>query len=278
MEKVSYVGNGKVVLIAGGGKVYTDVAARFVRSEKSLEEIITSPYSKEIVSHILESGHKAALEFDYFLFGVEGYSRVTEAQLIRKRMASYMIKSGRQELKGKRAFSVVLPKELAEFKIKVADSYYTGEEIMKLMEAWYNAAVEGGLKEEVARYIKPQATEFKGIIGMNAHALYDFFAIRCCKNAQTEIRDMANKMLALCKQAAPDLFANAGPNCHQLGYCPENRLQNEKCRKAGIPTLYALLTSYYNNKADFHENSPINLYADASGGTAGTDSEGCTVN
>ena len=104
-----YTGNGKVVLLAGGGKIYTDIAARFVRSERSLEEIVASPYSRQIVRNILESGHRAALEFDFFLFGVEGYSRVTETQLVRKRLASYLIKSGRAELGGKRRFSVVYP-------------------------------------------------------------------------------------------------------------------------------------------------------------------------
>ena len=44
-----YTGNGKVVLLAGGGKIYTDIAARFVRSERSLEEIAASPYSRQIV-------------------------------------------------------------------------------------------------------------------------------------------------------------------------------------------------------------------------------------
>ena len=100
-----YTGNGKVVLLAGGGKIYTDIAARFVRSERSLEEIVASPYSRQIVRNILESGHRAALEFDFFLFGVEGYSRVTETQLVRKRLASYLIKSGRAELGGKRGLS-----------------------------------------------------------------------------------------------------------------------------------------------------------------------------
>ena len=48
-----YTGNGKVVLLAGGGKIYTDIAARFVRSERSLEEIAASPYSRQIVRNIL---------------------------------------------------------------------------------------------------------------------------------------------------------------------------------------------------------------------------------
>ncbi|MBR4160001.1 MAG: FAD-dependent thymidylate synthase, partial [Spirochaetia bacterium] len=102
-----YTGSGQVMLLAGGGTIYTDIAARFVASERSLEEIAASPYSRKIVQNIISSGHRAALEFDYFIFGVAGYSRVTETQLVRKRLASYLIKSGRAELGGKRRFSVV---------------------------------------------------------------------------------------------------------------------------------------------------------------------------
>ena len=44
MLEEKFTGNGKVVLLAGGGKIYTDIAARFVRSERDLEEIVASPY------------------------------------------------------------------------------------------------------------------------------------------------------------------------------------------------------------------------------------------
>ncbi len=255
--KETYTGNGNVVLIAGGGKIYTDIAARFVRSERRLEEIVASPYSKEIVKNILSSGHKAAVEFDYFIFGIEGYSRVTEAQLIRKRLGSYLIKSGRQDLKGKRCFSVVYPRSVAEATAAVTlpDGHtctLRGSELAQLSEQWYESCLKQGLPEEDLRYLKPQATEFKAIIGYNAHALLDWFGIRCCQNAQHEIRDLANKMLRLCKNAAPDLFENAGPNCVTLGYCPENRLQNSKCKAAHIPThddvLEMLKESKYYNK------------------------------
>lgn len=39
-KTISYVGEGNVVLVSGGGKCFTDVAARFVGSEKSLNEIL----------------------------------------------------------------------------------------------------------------------------------------------------------------------------------------------------------------------------------------------
>lgn len=248
------VGEGKVELIAGGGKIYTDIAARFVRSERTLEDIISSPYDKKIVNNIINSGHKAAVEFDYFIFGVEGYSRVTEVQLVRKRLASYMIKTGRAEKNGVRSFDVVIPEDIKKFSahyqsinarnvvlpngdtvadvlnVETVGLNFDAIDILNMMETWYNTGVYNGKKEEELRYLKPQATEFKALIGMNAHALLDWFAIRCCMNAQTEIRDLANKMMSLCKSAAPDLFVNAGPSCKMLGYCPENKLQHKSCR------------------------------------------------
>lgn len=253
--KKGYVGGGKVELIAGGGKIYTDIAARFIRSERSLEEIVSTPYSRELVLKIVESGHKAAIEFDFFIFGIEGYSRVTEVQLVRKRLASYMIKTGRADKAGKRSFEMVIPKRIEETKYmcslpvnlitledgtplknylpegEVAVHYsIDADQIMNIIEGWYEKGIEDGLPEEDLRYLKPQATEFKAIIGMNAHALMDWFTIRCCNNAQAEIRDLASKMLKICKKTAPDLFKDAGPNCKVLGYCPENEMQNESCK------------------------------------------------
>jgi len=228
------VGDGTVVLIAGGGKVYTDVAARFTRSERSLDEIVASPYNAKLVRSIIEKGHLAATEFDYFLFGVEGYSRVTEVQLVRKRLASYLIKSGRPDKRGKRSYDVVLPDSIldhtAECTLPDGTKVSLGAtDLLNMLEEWYDTGVDAGYKEEELRYLKPQATEFKALIGMNAHALLDWFKIRCCMNAQTEIRDLANKMLRLCKEASPALFADAGPSCVTLGYCPENEFQNPAC-------------------------------------------------
>ena len=246
MANVERVGNGKVVLISGGGKVYTDIAARFCRSQKDLDGIIGSEYNKNLVKNILDSGHLAATEFDWFIFGIEGYSRVTETQLVRKRMASYLIKSGRTETSGKRKFDVVLPTEDDKWKKARGKITLTKEgigainfefdylQILEIIESWYNNAVSLGMPEERARYMKPQATEFKALLGFNAHSLIDWFKIRCCFRAAFEIRDLANKMLKLCVDAAPDLFYNAGPSCISLGYCPEK----EQCRefKGKIPS------------------------------------------
>lgn len=245
-EEKTYINSGKVVLLSGGGKIFTDIAARFVASERSLDDIIASPYDAKIVENILKSGHLAATEFDYFIFGVEGYSRVTETQLVRKRIASYLIKSGRVELNGKRKFSVVFPPSITDFKAPVTlpdGKIYnlSAKDIAKIIAEWYDEGVKKGIPEEDLRYLKPQATEFKAIIGMNAHALRDFFAVRCCRNAQHEIRHLAYQMLCLCKKAAPDLFQDAGPACYSFGYCPEDSRQNPNCKGLVLPKSEALL-------------------------------------
>ena len=230
MDK-TYTGEGRVVLISGGGQCNTAMAARFVSSEKKLDQIIATPYDADLVRKIVESGHKAATEFDYFIFGIEGYSRVCEVQLVRKRHANYLIKTGRKEKGGKRSFDMVIPKDIEGFEVfhEGRGQSFNSDDILEIIELWYNRGVELGIKEEDLRYLKPQATEYKAIIGMNAHALLDWFQIRCCLNAQEEIRDMAWKMLHICKDVMPEVFENAGSSCKVLGYCPENKFQNKKC-------------------------------------------------
>lgn len=192
----SYVGDGNVYLIAGGGKIYTDMAARFVRSEKPVVEIIESPYDAKIVKNILESRHYSALEFDRFLIAVEGYSRVTETQLVRKRNASYMIKSGRAELNGKRLHKYVVPEKESThtFTTELTDVNgngvivdINGYDLLKLSSMFYDTGLEEGYPEENLRYWKLQSTEFKAVICMNAHGLRDWFQIRCCFDDKTEV-------------------------------------------------------------------------------------------
>ena len=175
-------------------------------------------------------------------------------------MASYLISSGRATLGKRREFEVILPKKLdgfnfdiqiplknlssndygidklskklfASFKMEHLTLHLNTTEFLEIIESAYNQIIDQGIPDEDARYIKPQATSFKAIIGMNAHALLDWFGIRCCLNAQTEIRDLATKMCNLCKEVSPDLFIDAGPRCVSLGYCPEGKFQNSKCHQ-----------------------------------------------
>lgn len=261
---------------------YVDIAAAFTRTEKDLDDILDMPYNEELVKKVVGMNHLATTEFDYFVFAVEGASRVTEIQLVRKRLASYIIKTGRAQKNGKRSYDVVKPKSLEGFyasvklnpsKILVNDDENLGriighdanieidltfEDVVDILEQWYNAGVKAGKPEEDLRYLKPQGTEWKGLIGMNGHALLDWFKIRCCKNAQHEIRDLAYDMLRQAKEHSPALFANAGASCKVLGYCPENGYQHKDC-KGKILThdeVMVLIKNHMKNKTE----NPIKLF------------------
>ena len=76
---------------------------------------------------------------------------------------------------------------------------------------------------EDARFVLPNACETKMIVTMNTRSLLNFFRHRCCTRAQWEIRDVANQMLALVSEVAPQLFKKAGPSC-VAGHCPEGKM------------------------------------------------------
>lgn len=95
------------------------------------------------------------------------------------------------------------------------------EEAMKLAE---KVAIED------ARFVLPNACDTKMIVTMNARSLRNFFSLRCCNRAQWEIRNVADQMLTLCREAAPTLFANAGPSCVSEGKCSEGKMTCGKPR------------------------------------------------
>ena len=80
------------------------------------------------------------------------------------------------------------------------------------------------IANEDARFVLPNACETKMVVTMNVRSLHNFFRLRCCNRAQWEIRAVADEMLRLCREAAPALFANAGPACVCEGKCSEGKM------------------------------------------------------
>jgi thymidylate synthase (FAD) len=80
-----------------------------------------------------------------------------------------------------------------------------------------------GVPAEDARFVLPNAAETKILITMNARELHHFFALRLCRRAQWEIRELARRMLVLALGEAPLLFETAGPGCIR-GRCPEGKM------------------------------------------------------
>ena len=171
--------------------------------------------------HAMESGHTSVLEHAVFTFKIEGISRACLAQLTRHRLASFDVQSQRYVKLGN--WEAVMPKSLVgSDSIEKMELYKLAFDCIQNSMEVYEKLLAAGVPAEDARYVTPQAITTELVMTMNARELLHFFSLRTCNRAQWEIREMADRMLKLCKKAAPVLFENAGPGC-VTGHCPERK-------------------------------------------------------
>ena len=213
-----------------------------------LRENLTDESAAKFVEMLAEIGHESPIEHVSFTFGVEGISRACSHQLVRHRIVSYSQKSQRYVSEG--SFDYIIPPEVdaipeakAEFELQmkaIEEGYNKLADLLtqKHTEAFINdgldekTALQKAKKKafEDARFLLPNACETKIVVTMNARSLMNFFRHRCCNRAQWEIKDVADQMLALVKDVAPNLFKNAGPSCIGGG-CPEGKMTCGKIRE-----------------------------------------------
>lgn len=195
-------------------------AAKLCYSDSTIDEIMADTTSSKtaLIKKVLSLSHFSVLEHISFSFGIEGISRACSHQLVRHRLASFSQQSQRYvAMQGN--IAIGRPSCLTEHP-ELSERYdHTVDTIEKL----YQDMLLAGIPAENARSILPNATETKLVVTMNARELRHFFSLRCCNRAQTEIREMAKKMLLLCRDAAPLLFADSGPSCLR-GACPEGKM------------------------------------------------------
>ncbi|MBI5420252.1 MAG: FAD-dependent thymidylate synthase [Deltaproteobacteria bacterium] len=195
-----------------------------------LQEEVSRKDVRKLVRRILSMGHASVLEHVTFTFGVEGISRATSHQLVRHRIASYSQQSQRYV---SAAFGYVTPKSIGDGEGGPKKSAGEGgkrpalhgkfEKHMEKSARLYEEMLAAGVPPEDARFVLPNATETRILVTMNARELHHFFALRLCRRAQWEIREMARRMLIIAKEKAPLLFENAGPGCLR-GRCPEGKM------------------------------------------------------
>ncbi|NIQ93968.1 MAG: FAD-dependent thymidylate synthase [Desulfuromonadales bacterium] len=195
-------------------------AARLCYSASSIDDLMGREKAEQekLLRKILDLGHFSVLEHVSFTFGVEGISRACSHQLVRHRLASYSQQSQRY-VSFDRQFEAVTPPTIAE-NPDLAAKY---EALMEELHQQYCDFLAAGVPAEDARFILPNAATTKIVISMNARELNHFFRLRCCRRAQWEIQIMAKEMLKHARQAAPLLFATAGPGCLD-GACPEGKM------------------------------------------------------
>ena len=193
-------------------------SAKLCYSSASIADLaaIEADKAAEFIGKLPEA-HQSPFEHVSFTFGIEGVSRAMLAQITRHRIASFSVQSQRYVEMGR--FGYVIPQTIAE-NDEALDEY---QHLMCLVRIVYNKLIEFGTPAEDARFVLPNACETRMIVTMNARELLHFFSLRCCKRAQWEIRAVADEMLRLCKEVAPEIFAKAGPGCVR-GHCPEGKM------------------------------------------------------
>lgn len=166
----------------------------------------------------MSSGHTAVLEHWSATFAIEGVSRALLAQLSRHRLMSLSVQSQRYVQLDD--FEFVVPKSIQDDE-GARDVFIN---CMICINDIYCSLIEDyHIPAEDARAVLPNACKTNIVLTANARELRHIFALRCCTRAQEEIRELANRMLKLCKEVAPVIFENAGASCVQLGYCPEKK-------------------------------------------------------
>lgn len=212
------------------------MGARLCYSASSIDEIAKGVAEKDqsaFIDKVVSMGHLSTVEHAVFTFGIEGVSRSLLAQITRHRIASFSVQSQRYvgiKMPEGQTFGYIIPPAIKALG-KEAEEDFSKQ--MQIIQGWYNEWADklGGQGESVfedARFVLPNAAETKILCTMNARELRHFFALRCCNRAQWEIRELAWRMLALAKEAAPHIFANAGPACIS-SICPEGK---RSCGKA----------------------------------------------
>ncbi len=196
-------------------------AARICYASMGADELMETMADEQVeglLRTVIASGHHSTLEHASYTFAIDGVSRAMTHQLVRHRLASFNQQSQRY-VRFDEEPNVVVP-----------DSISSDPERLKVfrraIDATWDAYAEltrSGVPAEDARYVLPNACETKIVVTMNIRELLHFFSVRCCRRAQWEIRELADRMLELARPTAPLIFVDAGAPCRR-GTCPEGSM------------------------------------------------------
>jgi thymidylate synthase (FAD) len=198
-------------------------AGKSCYSERPSADLLETEVPEKTLGKIVGMGHHSVIEHAVFTFSVEGVSRALTHQLVRHRVASFSQQS--QRYVPMKDPSYVVPETVRNN--PEAFALYEGT-MERIWEAYRE--LSEAVPAEDARYLLPNGCTTNITITMNARELLHFFSLRCCERAQWEIRDLAEKMLILCRDVSPTIFADAGPPCVR-GTCSEGKLSCGNPRK-----------------------------------------------
>ena len=157
------------------------------------------------IRRIIKIGHESVLEHASFTFRVEGISRALSHQWVRHRICSFTQRSQRR-VDESEANYILPPLDYIQDHGEREKLRNTMKSAIENLLSLYQRLKNDGVKSEDARFVLPNATETKMYWTANARELRHFFKLRLHKDAQWEIREMAQRMYDLILPIAPEMF------------------------------------------------------------------------
>lgn len=151
-------------------------------------------------AHCVSKGHLATLRFANAVFHVSGITRVCSHQMVRSKHLDFLQRS--QRYCDETHSDVVVPDKIS------ADSlllYHFNSSIEQSYEA-YATLLASGVKKEDARMVLPACATTELVITGSFQAWLDFIKLRDTKEAQTEIRLVAQEIKRQLAEVAPNIF------------------------------------------------------------------------
>jgi thymidylate synthase (FAD) len=159
---------------------------------------LTKMGNRDIIQRWIQSGEESMVEMGHAVFFIQ-CSRVVSHELVRHRLASFQQESQRYV-----DYTAETPEEL----FADIDDPLAMETYAKALET-YNELVGSGTKKQIARYVLPNATRARMVMGTNFREWRHILKLRMHKSAQPEIQVIAegihDKLLAKFPEAFEDI-------------------------------------------------------------------------
>lgn len=176
--------------------------------------------NKAYIGHILEVGHGSVLEHAVWTLLVTGISRSCSHELVRHRVGISPSQLSQRFVDESECAFVVPPLLLALGKEHIAweewrslcdvalGDYSSLSTWLEAESSASTATLRRKRDREAARSVLPNCVETKIVLTGNARAWRHFIELRCSPEADAEIARLAERILAVLKTEAPNIFGD----------------------------------------------------------------------
>lgn len=147
----------------------------------------------KLVKDLIRLDH-TPVEFAWTVWNIQGVSRACADQLRTYRIASHCMQSQRY---------VDISDNEFVFPFKALETHEGCVDYVNKARRFYKDLIKAGVSREDARYFMPIGMACNIKVGMNMRNLIHFFKQRLAKEAQWEVRSVAQEMYDICRDKWP---------------------------------------------------------------------------